>query len=70
MINFDTTKASLLSAVDYKKSVKQANYLESVKDLTVEEAVKKASLFPEFERFDFKIVRSGEDEYKNQEKDN
>lgn len=58
-------------AVDdsYKKSVRQAAFRESVKDLSVEEAVKKASLFPPFERFDFKVIRSGEDDRKNQEKD-
>lgn len=53
----------------YKKSIRQAAFRESVKDLSVEEAVKKASLFPPFERFDFKVIRSGEDNYKNQKKD-
>ena len=69
MINTDTTKASLLSADNYKKSVRQAAFRDSVKDISVEDAVKKASLFPPFERFDFKVIRSGEDNYKNQKKD-
>lgn len=53
----------------YKKSIRQAAFRDSVKDLSVEDAVKKASLFPPFERFDFKVIRSGEDNHKNQKKD-
>lgn len=39
------------------KSVRQAAFIASCKDLTVDEAVQKAKLFQDFNRDDFKIIR-------------
>jgi len=52
-----------------KKTVRQAAFRESVKDLPVDEAVNKAKVFPDFKKSELKTIHSGEDHYKNQKKD-
>lgn len=39
------------------KSVRQAAFIASCKDLPIDEAVQKAKLFQDFNRDDFKILR-------------
>ena len=70
LMNSDKSTANQLSADDYRKSVRQAAFLESVKDLPVDEAVNKAKLFPDFKKSEFKIIHSGEDHYRNKKRTN